>query len=88
NVTNYHKYDFESYYSTFALTLRKNTESDIIFNTRNESEFISSLSEVTYRFYIILLKNNLVQWSSSTGSVVNQMINTVLITIYEILKQK
>ncbi|AGZ95414.1 32kDa small subunit of transcription factor [Goatpox virus] len=88
NVTNYHTYDFESYYSTFALTLRKNTESDIIFNTRNESEFISSLSEVTYRFYIILLKNNLVQWSSSTGSVVNQMINTVLITIYEILKQK
>ncbi|ABI99263.1 intermediate transcription factor VITF-3 [Deerpox virus W-848-83] len=90
-VEHYHKYDFEVYYSTIALSIRKVDETDEseseIFNTRQESEFVSSLSEITYRFYIILLMNNMVQWSSSTASIINQMVNTVLITVYELIKK-
>ncbi|QHR82639.1 viral intermediate transcription factor VITF-3 [Brazilian porcupinepox virus 1] len=85
---NYHNYDFESYYSTIALSLRENKDKDDdIFNTKSESQFISSFSEITYRLYVILLKENLIQWSSSTGSIINQMVNTVLITIYDIIKK-
>ncbi|APG58318.1 intermediate transcription factor 3 small subunit [BeAn 58058 virus] len=87
--TQYHTYDFELYYSTIALAIRNNdndTESNI-FDTRNESEFIISFSEITYRFYIMLLKYNLIQWSSSTGTIINQMVNTVLVTIYNLLEK-
>ncbi|AQT35947.1 m97R [Myxoma virus] len=84
-VHNYHVYEFEYYYSTVALALR-DKEVDV-FNTRQESEFVSSFSEITYRFYLILLKSNLVQWSASTGSIINQIVNTVLFTVYEILQK-
>ncbi|AAL69835.1 SPV096 putative intermediate transcription factor VITF-3 [Swinepox virus] len=84
-VSHYHCYDFESYYSSLALSLRSDTSDVDIFDSRKESEFITSLSEITYRFYTILLKSNSIQWSSSTGSVVNQMINTVLSTIHDII---
>ncbi|AST09520.1 VITF-3 34kda subunit [NY_014 poxvirus] len=83
---NYHTYDFEPYYSTVALSIRDEVSSGI-FNTRQESALVSSLSEITYKFYLIHLKSDLVQWSASTGTVINQMINTVLITIHELLEQ-
>ncbi|AEN03699.1 32kDa small subunit of transcription factor VITF-3 [Yokapox virus] len=82
----YHIYDFEPYYSTVALSIRNHVSSGI-FNTRQESVFISSLSEITYRFYLICLKDDLVKWSASTGTIINQMINTVLLTIYELLEK-
>ncbi|ADT91127.1 viral intermediate transcription factor VITF-3 [Cotia virus SPAn232] len=86
----YHTYDFELYYSTIALAIRNNINDDSesnIFDTRIESEFIRSFSEITYRFYILLLKSNLIQWSSSTGTIINQMVNIVLDTIYNILEK-
>ncbi|ABQ43574.1 intermediate transcription factor VITF-3 [Tanapox virus] len=82
----YHSYDFELYYSTIALAIRNNLDKDI-FNTREESEFVSSLSEITYRFYLINLKFNYIQWSSSTGSVINQMVNVVLLAIFDFLEK-
>nr|WGO62725.1 VITF-3 32 kDa small subunit [Wadden Sea poxvirus] len=85
-VENYHVYDFEPYYSTIALSIRNNS-SEYIFNTRQESSVISSLSEITYRLYLMHLKSDTVQWSTSTGTIINQMVNTVLITIYEILER-
>ncbi|AAL40577.1 Intermediate transcription factor VITF-3 (1) [Monkeypox virus] len=82
---NYHVYDFEPYYSTVALAIRDEHSSGI-FNIRQESYLVSSLSEITYRFYLINLKSDLVQWSASTGAVINQMVNTVLITVYDKLQ--
>ncbi len=83
---NYHVYDFEMYYSMVALSIRKD-ESSEIFDTRKESIIVSSLSEITYRLYLMHLKSDAVQWSISTGSIINQMVNTVLTTIHELLER-
>ncbi|QDJ95098.1 intermediate transcription factor VITF-3s [Hypsugopox virus] len=82
NMGHYHNYVFEQYYSTVALTLRLDEYSEI-FCTRKEYQFISSFSEITYRLYLLFLKHDIIQWSSTTGAVINQIINTVLITIYD-----
>ncbi|ANS71186.1 small subunit viral intermediate transcription factor [Pteropox virus] len=81
----YFVYSFEEYFSTVALIIRD--ETDTVFDSRKESSLISSLSEITYRFYLKQLKEDAIQWSVSTGTLITQMINTVLIATYEMLKQ-
>ncbi|AWU47142.1 VITF-3 [Sea otter poxvirus] len=77
----YYTYTFEDYYSMIVLMIRE--RSDGIFDIRNESVIVASLAEETYRFYFIQLKSNSVQWSISTGSLINQLVNTVLyVTLY------
>ncbi|CCD83279.1 intermediate transcription factor [Squirrelpox virus] len=81
---NYHVYEFEHYYATVALVLR-GPASVPIFDTRAESAVVISLSEITYRIYFMHLRSDAAQWSVSTAAIVNQMINTVLVTVYELM---
>ncbi|ASK51305.1 Intermediate transcription factor (VITF-3s) [Eptesipox virus] len=86
DMGNYHNYMFEQYYATIALTLRFDEYSEI-FCTRKECQFISSFTEITYRLYLLFLKSDIIQWSSATGAIINQLINTVLITIYDYINK-
>ncbi|QHG62658.1 intermediate transcription factor VITF-3 [Cetacean poxvirus 1] len=86
SISEYHVYEFELYYSTIALTMRNEcSELYGIFDIRKECVLVSSLSEITYKIYLLNLKSNIIQWSISTGSIVNYFINIVLITIYELI---
>ncbi|AIZ77335.1 putative intermediate transcription factor VITF-3 [Parapoxvirus red deer/HL953] len=80
----YHTYDFETYFAFLALVLRgADTEVDA-FDVRAESGLVRSLTEITYRLYVLQLRADAAQWSVSTGAVVSQAVNTVLTMVCEL----
>ncbi len=74
----YHTYDFETYFAFVALVLRGADSAAEAFDVRAESGLVRSLTEITYRLYVMQLRSDAAQWSVSTGAVVSQAVNTVL----------
>lgn len=80
----YHTYDFETYFAFVALVIR-GADTDVeAFDVRPESGLVRSLTEITYRLYVMQLRSDAAQWSVSTGSVVSQVVNTVLTVVCEL----
>uniref|UniRef100_A0AAU7E2I6 Intermediate transcription factor 3 small subunit n=1 Tax=Rousettus bat poxvirus TaxID=3141933 RepID=A0AAU7E2I6_9POXV len=86
--SDYYVYEFEQYYSTVCLILmsyRDDRSTAEMFDTRPLSPIAKSLSEVTYRMYVLHLRSASVQWSISARTLISQTVNTVLLTIYMLL---
>ncbi|UWX11413.1 CRPV-304 [Crowpox virus] len=87
--SSYDSIEFENYYSTICLILKskKNMEKDDpeMFDVRDMSPILKSLSEITYKLYVMYIRSNFVQWSISSSAVVTQLVNTVLTTIFNLL---
>ncbi|ALA62501.1 intermediate transcription factor VITF-3 [Turkeypox virus] len=87
--SSYHTIEFEDYYATICLILqsKENMVKDDpeLFDIRKMSPILKALSEITYKLYVLYIKSNFVQWSISPAAVVTQLVNTVLITIFNLL---
>ncbi|WOC35468.1 intermediate transcription factor VITF-3 [Equine parapoxvirus] len=83
----YHTYDFETYYAFTALVLRGPASEAAAFDVRAESRLVRTLTEITYRLYVMQLRSDAAQWSVSTGAVVSQMVNTVLAAVSELAER-
>ncbi|AID46679.1 intermediate transcription factor VITF-3 [Pigeonpox virus] len=87
--SSYYNIEFEHYYTTVCLILqsKRNMEKEDpeLFDIREMSPILKSLSEITYKLYVLYIKSKFVQWSVSASAVVTQLVNTVLITVYNLI---
>lgn len=80
----YYVYEFECYYATVGLLLQSyhgEREPGELFDARRVSSLVKALAEITYRLYCIHLRSQSVQWSISSSTLINQIVNTVLLTL-------
>lgn len=86
--SDYYVYEFECYYSTVCLILmsyRDERSSADMFDSRPLSPITKSLTEITYRLYLLHIRSESVQWSISARALISQTVNTVLVTVYMLL---
>ncbi|QGN68106.1 viral intermediate transcription factor 32 kDa small subunit [Equine molluscum contagiosum-like virus] len=86
--SSYYVYEFECYYATFGLILQSyhgDRSGADMFDTRAMSGIVKSFAEITYRLYFLHLRSPRVQWSISACALINQIVNTVLLTLYMLL---
>ncbi|AYO87571.1 TPA_asm: MC111R [Molluscum contagiosum virus] len=80
----YYVYEFECYYATVGLLLQSyhgERDPGELFDARRVSSLVKALAEITYRLYCIHLRSQSVQWSISASTLINQIVNTVLLTL-------